>query len=245
MRVINLILVLSWCGLALADDGQCIDEGAPAVIVKPVPELAKEQGDMAMRFYNLQRFAEALTYFRSAYLNRPDPILIFDVAQTERQLGCYAAAAKSYRLYIGLAGPEGLNREQARRLAQQMDAAAKQANEAKTAPPPITLGGTWPASSGPATVEVTTPKPKPERRAWYRSTPGWALIGSGVALGVVGGALLTVAAGNGQRAESAATLSDFQRWHSSDLSYQQGGWPTLGIGAGAIVAGVIVMGVHR
>jgi hypothetical protein len=64
-----------------------------------------------------------------------------------------------------------------------------------------------------------------------------------VVLGI-GGALLGVAAQNGDRAAMAATFSQQGAFHDDDLTYQKAGWPMLGLGAAALISGAIVFGVE-
>lgn len=238
MRVIILLLVWGWCGAAaMADENY---PSSSVVIQRADPTLAKSQAEMGVRLYKLQRFDEALGYFRSSYFNKPDAPLLFDIAQCLRQLGRYDEAARSYKLFIA-EGASGPDRQQAQRLALQMDEAAKSAQAAKAAPPPTLVA--WPSASG-AVLTVDTP-PKAQHRPWYKNPTGWSLIGGGVVALVISGVLLSVAAAADQHAQVATSAADFANWHNDDLTYQKGGWPVLGVGAAAVAAGAIVMGVQR
>ena len=71
---------------------------------------AKHHFEAGAKAYNLQRFGESLTEFRAAYQERADPALLFNIAQAQRQLGQYDAAARSYRAYLH-EQPDAPNRE--------------------------------------------------------------------------------------------------------------------------------------
>lgn len=242
MRVINLVLALAWCGVAVAD------EGSASVIQRADPGLARGQAEMAIRLYNLQRWSEARSYFQSSYFNDPQPMILFDIAQCYRQEKRYNEAAHAYRSYLAQTPPDATNRVLARRLAQDCEEAANKAQQAQDAPPPTSLAAAaWPAPSeaAPATTTVTA-KPRAEsRRPWYKSGLGWGLAGGGAAAVIVGGIVLAFAADAGQHAHTATSTADFYRWHDSDISYQEGGWPVLGAGVASILSGAIVMGVGR
>jgi len=90
--------------------------------------------EQAIKEYNLQQWESALHDFQKTYLAHPDPALLFNIAQCQRQLSEYTAASKSYRLYLSQS-PDAENREQVRKLIDEMDAAAKQ-SAAKPAPEP-------------------------------------------------------------------------------------------------------------
>lgn len=244
MRVINLILALTWCGgLAIAD------EAPPATIIqRSDPSLAPGQAEMGIRLYNLQRWDEALHYFNASYYNKPEPVILFDIAQCYRQLKRFSEAAHAYRSFLAQSTPDAVNRVLARRLAQDSEEAAQKAQQAQDAPPPTSLAATaWPASSEPvAAIPSIAVKPRVEaRRPWYRSGLGWGLAAGGAAAVIAGGIVLGFATDAGQHAHAATSPADFYRWHQSDITYQQGGWPVLGVGVASIISGAIVMGVGR
>ena len=107
---------------------------------------AKRHFDAAAKAYNLQRFDEALTEFRAAYQERADPALLFNIAQAQRQLGQYDAAARSYRAYLH-EQPDAPNRDDVAHWITEMDEAARK-QLAATAPP---------AASPPIPTATATP----------------------------------------------------------------------------------------
>jgi tetratricopeptide (TPR) repeat protein len=198
-----------------------------------------------MVYYNLQNFPEALMFFKQSYQNHQDPALLFNIGQCQRQLGQYEAAARSYRAFISQS-PSAPNRDQARQFAEQMDDAAKRTRAAQEAPPTTPLSSAaWPAvgESQPATVEQR--HAPTTRRPWYKNGAGWGVAAGGALAMFAGGALLGVAAGEGQQASSATAQSGFDLHHGNDLTYQRWGWPLLGIGGAAVMTGTLVLVLVR
>jgi tetratricopeptide (TPR) repeat protein len=115
---------------------------------------ARRHYDRALRAYNLQEFKIALDEFRGAYNEKPDPAFLFNIGQSQRQLGMYEAAAKSYRAYLAQS-PNAANRSEVERLAQQMDEAAKEAHAKE--PPTGTRPPTESPPPHPAVVETVPP----------------------------------------------------------------------------------------
>jgi tetratricopeptide (TPR) repeat protein len=109
--------------------------------------LHYERGTQA---FNLQDFKTALDEFKQAYVEQPDPVFLFNIAQAQRQLGAYDAAAKSYRLYLANR-PDAPNHDQVARLIEQMDEAAR---EARAKEPPT-------GTQAPASTPTPTPEPAP------------------------------------------------------------------------------------
>src|SRR5262245_31495570 len=75
---------------------------------------ARIKYDRAITEYNLQNWEAALRDFQDVYREHADPAILFNIAQCQRQLGAYEAAAKSYRLYLAQT-PNPPNGEQVRR----------------------------------------------------------------------------------------------------------------------------------
>lgn len=212
--VIGLAAVL--CAVGHADEGE-----------------AKMHYDRAMKAYNaLQDFRGALHEFQAAYVEKPDPAFLFNIAQCQRQLGAYEAAARSYRAFLNQAAVDDGQRNAVESLIRQMDEAARiaRANQPPTGTtPPQTL------------VQTVPPAPKP----WYKRPAGMTLTAGGVAVAVVGGALLGKGAADFSDARHAATLPRQQQLQESSTTYNTAGWVVLGVGGAALIAGIIVLVVGR
>jgi len=200
---------------------------------------AKKHYERGTRAYNLLDFKGALKEFQTAYVEQPDPIFLFNIAQCHRQLGSYSDAAKSYRLFLANQ-PDAPNRAQVQRLIEEMDTAAK---EARANLPPPGPQAPAPAAAQPAPVAAVEAAPPP-RRKWYASPLGWGLIGGGVAVVGVSGGLLGVAMSERDKALSATTQPTFDDHHNRSITFQQAGWPLLAVGGACVVSGAVVLALN-
>ncbi|HEY7958175.1 MAG TPA: tetratricopeptide repeat protein, partial [Polyangia bacterium] len=105
--------------------------------------------------YNLGSYDAALTAFEGAYRLKPDPALLFNIAQCYRQLAKPDDAAREYRAYLR-ESPKAPNRAEVERLIQDMQnlVAAREANKPPTGvqPPSAPSPGTMPTPPVAATA---------------------------------------------------------------------------------------------
>lgn len=125
--------LICWAALQLA--------WAPHVAAAQTEDAGAEEGAAeaqrfadAQRFYDngklaydLGRFDDAAAQFERAYALRPAPLLLFNLAQCQRQLGDAKAAAVLYESFLREstdgAGPQGvIAREELARLRSQLEA---------------------------------------------------------------------------------------------------------------------------
>jgi tetratricopeptide (TPR) repeat protein len=140
---------------------------------------AKRAFEKGMTAYNLQDFSTALEMFKRAYEELHDPAFLFNIGQAQRQLGQYEAAARSYRIYLA-SQPGAPNREQVKRLIQQMDEAAKEARAQKPpalVQPPMQATQPPPASVPPPAMPPPVDSGRPMRLA--------GIITAGVGVGLL------------------------------------------------------------
>jgi tetratricopeptide (TPR) repeat protein len=219
-----------------------------AVDARADSDAAKNHYRKGVTAYNLQKFDVALQEFQAAYEERQDPVFLYNIGQTQRNLGQYEAASKSYRAFLNQAPVLTANqRDEVGRLVNQMDNAARD-ERAKLPPtgtePPSVTQPTQTAATPPP-LQVVQPAPLSlERSRWFTSKTGWALGGSGIVLVAVGAGLLGSAASQHSAAVSATTQAAFDDHHSNTIRFQQIGWPLLGVGGALIVAGVTVFTLH-
>ena len=110
--------------------------------------------DKGNRYYQVGKYPEAIAEFEAGYLINPDPVMIFNIAQSYRMNNQPEEAARFYRNYLRSA-PEAANRSAVEKQIADMDrrAAEKRAAPATAMPPPVTTpppGGTSPAVTPPA-----------------------------------------------------------------------------------------------
>lgn len=225
----------------------------PAVHADSNTAKAKQLYDEGVTNYNLGHYEEALTAFEMSYRIRHDAAFLFNIAQCQRQLLRYQDAERSYRAYLRESTDiPASTRDEVQKLIADMDRAVAEEKEHAKQPPT----GTQPPAEAPtshAPVAATQPQQpetiqrEPEyRRSWVKDPVVWTALTVGVAGLAVGGALLALAAHQGDLASAATTPDAFDSHHASDLNFQKGGWPVLAFGATAVVVGGIVIAVdHR
>jgi len=247
VRVLLVVISLAFARAAFAEDTQ----------------QAKRLYTDGMKHYNLADYAPALDEFKRAYFAKPDPAFLFNIAQCQRALSDYEAAAKSYRAFLRESkGLPAATRDEVQRLMSEMD---KAINEARAKQPPT--GTREPSDEGknqpiptptptpapvpvPVPVPIVEPPPAPapvvaevSRPKWYRNVAGWSLLGGGVAVAVAGGALLGVSGGVDDDARGATTLQRQSDLHDQAVTYRGTGYALVGVGAAALVAGIVVFAI--
>jgi tetratricopeptide (TPR) repeat protein len=202
MRMCSLCVAL----LALAAVAPA-EEADPELVAK-----VRARYQSATTHYNLSEYREALADYTEAYRMRPDPVFLFNIAQSYRQLGEFEKAARFYRTYLR-EKPDAPNRAAVERFIADADAALarQQAERQPTAvaapelkPTPAAAPEPSPAPPrqaeppiAPVVAAPATESPPPVRsRAWLWGVAGAAgAIVVGTALGV--GLGLGLSSGNG------------------------------------------------
>jgi len=159
MRLLAAVTVVVWVGVgpwvaraAAADEA----EGTPKHD-DPKAAEARAHYEEGTKAYNLGEYPRAVTEFKAAYNAKPDPLLLYNIAQSFRLGGDAAQALFFYRSFLRNM-PTAPNRKEVegrvRTLEKQVEKQAeKQADEPKheAAPPPVT--------APPPPVTSTTPTP--------------------------------------------------------------------------------------
>jgi hypothetical protein len=184
-------------GLALAAPAARAQPPAP---VTPPAESGKVHFEHGVKEYNLGRFQEAIGEFEKAYDLDPAPILLFNIAQSHRQLGNKERALFFYRRYLEQE-PEAAKRSEveqrmkdlAQSLEQEKDLKQKPPTEVERAdatkvtpppPPPGTSGTPDATVSTGGTTQTTTAGGAPPPNHWAVAAclaPSFATV-SGVAV---------------------------------------------------------------
>lgn len=198
---------------------------------------ARRHYDRGLISYNLQRYTEALEHFQAAYELHPDPAFLFNIGQCQRLLGQRESAARSYRAYLSQL-PDAPNREQARRFIAELSQPAAAPPPAPAPAPPaerVVLISVPPQPSPPPVADTASP--------WYRSAPGWGLVGSGVAVLAVGGALLGYGTTLQSQAGDARTVAERENDTNTSTNLRLSGGILLGVGGLLTIGGATVFGV--
>lgn len=195
---------------------------------------AKRHYEAGAKAYNLQRFADALTEFRAAYEERADPAFLFNIAQAQRQLGEYEAAARSYRAYLH-EQPEAPNRDDVAKLIADMDDAARKQRPAAATTPPA--------------AAVSHPPPMVEYRdEGRRKRVGGAITGGlGVAAIALGATFAVLSKEAGDAAYHPSNGVYDPQADARQKSYRTGDIVCFALGGAMVVAGTTVwlIGHHQ
>ncbi len=204
------------------------DEGEADPILIEASEAAKaEDWDTASRILS------------DAYEQTGSPQYLYNMAQVERMRGNWQRAIDFYTIFINTDPPE----EQKRAANQNIARCVVELNRQKAAeeelPPPK------PDSEPERQVEPEPePEPEPEQKPWHKDVLGGVLLGGGLTLAAVGGALVGVAhSRNAQAADDNDRHNDFQTQLDAAQGQNTAGLVLLGLGAAVAVGGAIRYGV--
>lgn len=127
------------------------------VAVADSAAAAKTHYTEGLKRYNLGEFSKALDEFKTAYLAKPDPAFLFNIAQCQRQLGQFDDAARSYKAFLRESPdvPQA-QREQVQKLITDMETAAKEAAAHRALPPTETRPPKAEAPPQPGRIQITS-----------------------------------------------------------------------------------------
>jgi eukaryotic-like serine/threonine-protein kinase len=228
-----------------------------AFVARPVmadKRTAKAHYEDGTRAYNLGRFPEAIASFEKAYEEDPAAILLFNIAQSHRQLGNHDRALFFYRRYLE-ADPQSKNRASVERRMEEIRVAQASEQVNAVSPPspaavPEKLGDGSRSPVSPTSASVaTSPEPKPapsvsDKQSSDRSGFGllrWSAYTAGgvgvasIATGIVFGSM---AASEGNTQSEAKTFdpdADAAGKQKETLQYV-----FLGVGAAALATGLVL-----
>jgi tetratricopeptide (TPR) repeat protein len=140
----------------------CLSAAPAGAASDPRTEKAREHYLQGDAFYKLDRYANALQEYEQAYLAKPDPSFLYNIAQCHRLMGDKAEAIKFYRRYLKDA-PTASNREVAEKHIKDL-AAARAAPATPPAAAPAGAPIPPPASAAPMPAPVVAaamPAPRP------------------------------------------------------------------------------------
>ena len=175
-------------------------EPAPAPIPEPAPtteptveptappEPDVDHARIAGQLFSEGRFAEAAAAFQRAFEATRDPAFLFGRAQALRRAGNCHAAIDQFEVFIAL-DPPARDVAEARAVIDECEEILQisPAAPAPTAAPEAVNDPVAPPSDG----DAGAPTP------WHRDVAGGVLLGTGLAFGIAGGALLGVAHARG------------------------------------------------
>jgi tetratricopeptide (TPR) repeat protein len=144
------------------------------------------------RLYQRGQYQEAIVEYRRAYELRAEPLFLYEIAESYRQLGATDQALFYFDRYLASA-PDAPNRDLVEDRMTELESLRAQ----PPAPAPrLTLP---PAQNGPDLA--AGPRPKPERRSAWKRWWFWTAVGVAIAAGVTAAALSS-------RSDSAVPATD-------------------------------------
>jgi tetratricopeptide (TPR) repeat protein len=173
LRVSALALTLLATGRAGAAETPLPASASTASPATPTDAEVDEHVAQGHRLYQLGRYREAIAEYRRAYELRADPLFLFQIAESYRQLGASEQALFYYDRY--LAGAlEGPNRDAAEERVSEL--------ESLRARPAAATPGLVAAPENGADAR------KPPTPLWHRWWV-WTVLGAALAAGVTAAAL--------------------------------------------------------
>ncbi|MSP62226.1 MAG: tetratricopeptide repeat protein [Myxococcales bacterium] len=156
--------------------------GAPSSAGKEDLGHVKELYKSGSLHFDLGQYPAALSDFKAAYLLRPDPVFLYNIAQCHRFLGNHAEAVRLYKNYL-TQSPMAPNRKdvEAHIAAEETAAIDSQRKTEQTAA----------AEAGRREIELRNARAAegPPPAPWFHDTLGWvfavggfAMLGGGVGL---------------------------------------------------------------
>jgi len=97
-------------------------------------DKAKKHYKQGTVFYNAGDFDKAIQEYLEGYRTKPDPVFLFNVAQSYRQLGNHEKALFYYKGYLREA-PDAPNRAEVEERVRDLDDLIKRRREATDSPP--------------------------------------------------------------------------------------------------------------
>jgi tetratricopeptide (TPR) repeat protein len=153
-------------------------------------EAAKAHYRQGMAEFMLNRYDQAIAEFKLGFHEDPEPAFLYNIARSYDQSKRPAEAIEYYHKYLVLT-PNASDRASVEQRMTELEQALKTSPPADQ--PASVASHPQPADGGPQLVQKRAPSGSERRpvvkRAWFWATIGGAvaLVGAGVALGVVYG----------------------------------------------------------
>ena len=183
----------------------CATLGSAAVRAEPArgaADDAKRHFEDGSKHYHLGEFKEAAEEYKAAYKAKPDPVFLYNIAQSYRLANDFGQALFFYRSYL-TSTPDTANRAEIEERIRKLEAQVAAQKSLATAPPTdaVAPGGqpksiepsrttTAPALGAAAPVgdsNVVVRREEPRRTPVYKKWWLWTIVGvavAGVAVGV-------------------------------------------------------------
>lgn len=215
---------------------------------------AKLHYERGTNLYDLQRYLDAAKEYEAAFEAKPDPALLFNIAQAYRFGGEYSKAIAAYRSYLRRV-PGAENREEIDRRILELQKLSDEQKHNRQTPPTETLergeeqsNSTRPTAKKPNAPNVLPPTPPRAEASPGAERPSRARLLAGIsvaALGVVaigiGAALEGLAGSTNDSLSHPAQGTVFDPNKERTLKNDEtAGAVLLGIGGAAAITGAVI-----
>jgi tetratricopeptide (TPR) repeat protein len=186
-RILIIILTLCCTRVSWADE-------SPDARAAENRDLAKRHYELGDKSFRLGDFQTAARHFREAYQLYPTPLLLWNLAQTYRQLSDHKQALFFYKQFVS-ADTTGAEHDAALKRIKELEEIVEKERQAQEAPPagpskPAALETTaQPRSAAPAAPQASTSTNdregnSPVYKKWWLWTAVGAVVVAGVAIGL-------------------------------------------------------------
>jgi tetratricopeptide (TPR) repeat protein len=217
---------------------------APAGAGERHRSAAETHYNQGMKQYTLGHFPEAIDEFEKAYDLKPEPIFLYNIAQSHRQNKNPERAAFFYRRYLE-ADPKAKNRAEVEKRIKDMEKLLAE-ERARAAAPAIAPPPVAPPAPVPVVVTPLAPVPPPPAAPAEKvsTNPGRGLRIAGIVMGSVGlaaigtGIIFGVHQSSLYKEAHQGTFS--QSKLDSSNTFQTLEWVSLGVGGAALGTGIVL-----
>jgi tetratricopeptide (TPR) repeat protein len=140
---------------------------------------ARQAFKEGVRLYDVHEYRDALAAFKRAYVKYESPLLFYNIAQCQRQLGNKTEAIQFYKMYLA-ALPSSPDRERVELIIQDLGKAPAPAHVDEPVPAPVPV-----------------PEKNPEDTPVYKKPLLWVGVIAAVVLVAAVVSIAVVAAGSG------------------------------------------------
>jgi tetratricopeptide (TPR) repeat protein len=132
--------------------------GRPSRAADPRLDSARAHSQEGDAYYKLEKYVNAITEYEQAYLAKPDPSFLYNIAQCHRLMGQGPEAIKFYRQFLKDA-PTAPNRAVAEKHIRDLEEASSGTQPSAATSPPGTSSRTLPVAPAPVSVIPATAPP--------------------------------------------------------------------------------------
>jgi hypothetical protein len=208
--------------------------GRPSRGADPRLDSARAHSQEGDAYYKLDKYANAITEYEQAYLAKPDPSFLYNIAQCHRLMGQSAEAIKFYRRFLKDA-PTAPNRAVAEKHIKDLEEASRDTQPSVSPPAPATTSSSPPPVApaplpAPAPTEPLVPLPLPSSAS--SASPASPAFSTLAPTSTPVSTTPTVE--NGTSSTQSESHPIYSRW-----------WFWASVGAAVVVGGIILIAAQK